>query len=84
MLESALASAGMGDPLNHSISVDPIRLFKTSPESYASVQQHIPVEKQDIVFISSNGWDALSKTWLGFTSLRTNRPDLRMKPSAPS
>ena len=49
MLESALANAGRGDLLDHSISVDPIRLFKTSPESYASVQHHIPVEKQAIV-----------------------------------
>ena len=49
MLESALANTGMADLLDHSISVDPIRLFKTSPESYALVQQHIPFEKQDIV-----------------------------------
>ena len=80
MLESALANAGMADLLDHSISVDPIRLFKTSPESYALVQQHIPIEKQDIVFISSNGWDALSKTWFGFTALWMNRQELRMKP----
>ena len=83
MLKSALVNVVMGDLLDHSISVDPIRLFKTSPESYALVQQHIPLEKQAVVFISSNGWDALSKTWFGFTFLRMNRRGLRMKPSIP-
>ena len=82
MLKSALVNVVMGDLLDHSISVDPIRLFKTSPESYDSVQQ-IPLEKQAVVFISSNGWDALSKTWFGFTFLQMNRRGLRMKPSIP-
>jgi len=43
MLTSAVASAGMEDVLDHVISVDPIRLFKTSPESYGLVQKFIPV-----------------------------------------
>ena len=33
MLTSAVKSAGMEEVLDHLISVDPIRLFKTSPES---------------------------------------------------
>jgi 2-haloacid dehalogenase len=33
MLLSAVNSAGMGDVLDHIISVDAVRLFKTSPES---------------------------------------------------
>jgi 2-haloacid dehalogenase len=37
MLTSAVKSAGMADVLDHVISVDPIRLFKTSPESYGLV-----------------------------------------------
>ena len=54
MLASAVASAGMEDLLDHVISVDPIRLFKTSPESYGLVQTFIAVEKEEVLFVSSN------------------------------
>lgn len=83
MLACAVASAGMKDLLDHCISVDPIRLFKTSPESYGLVQQHIPVEKEEIVFVSSNAWDALGATWFGFTTLWVNRQGLPFETIGP-
>ena len=73
MLHTAVSSAGMTDLIDHVISVDPIRLFKTAPEAYGFVQQTISAEKQDILFVSSNGWDALGATWFGFTTLWVNR-----------
>ena len=76
MLESAVTNAGMAILLDHLISVDAIRLFKTSPESYGLVQKHMPFEKQEILFVSSNGWDALGATWFGFTTLWVNRQGL--------
>ena len=76
MLESAVANAGMGQLLDHCLSVDAIRLFKTSPESYGLVQKTMPFEKQEILFVSSNGWDALGATWFGFRTLWVNRQGL--------
>jgi 2-haloacid dehalogenase len=76
MLDSAVASAGMTGLLDHCLSVDAIRLFKTSPESYGLVQKHMPHDKQDILFVSSNAWDALGATWFGFTTLWVNRQGL--------
>lgn len=73
MLESAVTNAGMKDLLDHTISVDPIRLFKTSPESYGLVQKVIPLEKDEILFVSSNAWDALGATWFGLITLWVNR-----------
>ena len=64
MLASAVKSAGMEDVLDHIISVDQIRLFKTSPESYGLVQKTISVNKDEVLFVSSNAWDALGATWL--------------------
>jgi 2-haloacid dehalogenase len=58
------------------ISVDPIRLFKTSPESYGLVEKNIPVDKSDVLFVSSNAWDALGATWFGFKTLWVNRQNL--------
>lgn len=76
MLDSAVLSAGMKDLLEHVISVDAIRIFKTSPESYGLVQKLLPLEKQEILFVSSNAWDALGATWFGFTTLWVNRQSL--------
>jgi len=83
MLSTAVSSAGMQDLIGHVISVDPIRLFKTSPEAYGLVQQTIPAEKQDILFVSSNGWDALGATWFGFTTLWVNRQQLPFEAIGP-
>ena len=83
MLESAVANAGMGHLLDHCLSVDAIRLFKTSPESYGLVQKVMPFEKQEILFVSSNGWDALGATWFGFTTLWVNRQGLPFEAIGP-
>ena len=76
MLASAIKSAGMESVLNYAISVDPIRLFKTAPESYGLVQKTIPVNKEEVLFVSSNAWDALGATWFGFKTLWINRQNL--------
>jgi 2-haloacid dehalogenase len=83
MLTSAVRSAGMAEVLDHLISVDPIRLFKTSPESYGLVQQAIPVTKDEVLFVSSNAWDALGATWFGFTTHWVNRQGLPFETLSP-
>ena len=83
MLKSAVKSAGMEEVLDHLISVDPIRLFKTSPESYGLVQQSIPVAKDEVLFVSSNAWDALGGTWFGFTTHWVNRQGLPFEALGP-
>ena len=83
MLNSAVKSAGMEGVLDHLISVDPIRLFKTSPESYGLVQQSIPVAKDEVLFVSSNAWDALGATWFGFTTHWVNRQGLPFEALGP-
>ena len=76
MLDSAVTSAGMTDLLDHVISIETIRRFKTSPESYGLVQRLIPVKTEEILFVSSNAWDALGATWFGFATLWVNRQGL--------
>jgi 2-haloacid dehalogenase len=83
MLVSAVKSAGMDGVLDHLISVDLIRQFKTSPESYGLVQQAIPVNKNEVLFVSSNAWDALGATWFGFTTHWVNRQGLPFEALSP-
>lgn len=76
MLASAVASAGMQGLLTQILSVDAIRLFKTAPQSYGLVLQAFPVKANEVLFVSSNAWDALGATWFGFTTLWVNRQNL--------
>ena len=76
MLDSAVRSAGMKDLLNHVISVDEVKQFKTSPASYGLVNKYFPFPTNEILFVSSNAWDALGATWFGFTTLWVNRQGL--------
>lgn len=73
MLQAAVASAGFDGLLDHVISVDPIRKFKTHPEAYALGEQATGLVAPDILFVSCNAWDALGATWYGYTTLWVNR-----------
>ncbi|MEK0417895.1 MAG: hypothetical protein RI949_1901 [Pseudomonadota bacterium] len=83
MLASAVRGAGMEGVLDHVISVDSIRLFKTAPETYALVQKTIPVSPEEVLFVSSNAWDALGATWFGFKTHWVNRQELPFEALTP-
>jgi len=76
MLQAAVHSAGLDGWLDHIISVDPIRKFKTHPEAYALGEQATGLAARDILFVSCNAWDALGATWYGYTTLWVNRYQL--------
>ena len=73
MLEVAVKSAGFTDLLQHLLSVDSVRRFKTDPAAYALGPQALGLPARDILFVSSNGWDAIGATWFGYTTLWVNR-----------
>ena len=76
MLQSAVRSAGMSEVLDAVLSVDRVRQFKTTPTSYQIVTEHFGFAPADVLFVSSNAWDALGATWFGFTTLWVNRQGL--------
>ena len=73
MLGIAVRSAGLDGLLDHVISVDSIRKFKTHPDAYAQGEKVTGLTRQQIVFVSSNAWDALGATWFGYRTLWVNR-----------
>lgn len=83
MLESAVTSAGLKGLLQKVISVDDIRQFKTSPQSYALVFDAFQVQADEVLFVSSNAWDALGATWFGFKTLWVNRQNLPFEAIGP-
>ena len=76
MLGIATRSAGLDGLLDHVISVDAVRKYKTHPDAYALGEQATGFARQQIVFVSSNGWDALAATWYGFRTLWVDRQGL--------
>lgn len=76
MLGIAVRSAGLEGLLDHVISVDKVRKYKTHPEAYALGEQVTGLRAAQIVFVSSNSWDALAATWYGYQTLWVNRYEL--------
>jgi 2-haloacid dehalogenase len=76
MLDVAVKSAGLEGVLDHVISVDSIRKYKTAPEAYALGTKATGFEAKQIAFVSCNSWDALAATWYGYQTLWVNRYQL--------
>lgn len=76
MLGIAVRSAGLEGLLDHVISVDAVRKYKTHPEAYRLGMQATGREARQVLFVSCNGWDALAATWFGYRTLWVNRYQL--------
>ena len=76
MLAVAVKSAGLDDVLDHVISTDSIRKYKTHPDAYALGPQATGVPVQQTAFVSCNSWDVLAATWFGYQTLWVNRYQL--------
>lgn len=73
MLGVAVKSAGFADLLQHVISVHSVRRYKTDPAAYALGPAALGLPAREILFVSSNAWDAIGATWFGYTTLWVNR-----------
>jgi 2-haloacid dehalogenase len=76
MLAVAIKSAGFDNLVDPVLSVHPIKRYKTDPQAYALGPQALQLPARDILFVSSNGWDAIGATWFGYTTLWVNRAGL--------
>ena len=79
MLGVAVQSAGFAGLLQHVLSVHNIKRFKTDPAAYALGPQALGLAARDILFVSSNCWDAIGATWYGYTTLWVNRFSLPLE-----
>lgn len=73
MLAVAVKSAGFAELLDPVLSVHELRRYKTDPACYRLGADALRLPERDILFVSSNGWDAIGATWFGFTTLWVNR-----------
>jgi len=73
MLRAVICHAGFERWLDPVLSVETTGRFKTDPATYALGTAALGLPAADIVFVSSNCWDAIGATWFGYTTLWINR-----------
>jgi len=73
MLDGAVKSAGIGDLLNDVLSVESVGIFKPHGSVYDLVGNRFGCAKSEVLFVSSNGWDAAAAAGYGFTTTWVNR-----------
>ncbi len=73
MLRDVVDAAGFGHYFDALLSADTVRSFKTTDEAYSLGTQWAGRPAQELVFVSSNGWDAACATWFGYRTFWVNR-----------
>lgn len=73
MLATVVESNGLKPYLDKVVTIEDVRLFKTAPQAYELLLKAFLVNKEEILFVSSNAWDALAAKWFGFDVFWVNR-----------
>ena len=73
MLATVVDSNGLKPYLDKVVTIEDVRLFKTAPQAYELLLKAFPLKKEEILFVSSNAWDALAAKWYGFDVFWVNR-----------
>ncbi|WP_053217836.1 haloacid dehalogenase type II [Virgibacillus senegalensis] len=73
MLEPLIHHSGLAPLFHEIISVDDIKQYKPSPASYNHVLNVLGVEREEVLFMSSNGWDISGAKSFGFQTAWINR-----------
>jgi 2-haloacid dehalogenase len=58
MLNTLVANTGLDRLLDATISIDSRKIFKPSPETYTLIEARLGVQPPDVLFVSSNPFDA--------------------------
>jgi 2-haloacid dehalogenase len=87
MLEPLIQNSGLSILFEKIISVDDIKQYKPTPASYSYALNILGLEREDVLFMSSNGWDISGAKNFGFKTAwinRSNLPveELNLKPHA--
>lgn len=73
MLAGAVHSAGVGAYLTAILSVETVGVFKPARSVYDMVGRALDTRPQEVLFVSSNGWDAAAAGAYGFQTVWVNR-----------
>ncbi len=71
--QRALVAGKLDSRIDEVLSVSAHRVYKPAPEAYRVATEHLGCKAADIVFVSSNGWDAAGAGSFGFRVVWCNR-----------
>jgi 2-haloacid dehalogenase len=58
MLDAPVKNSGLERVLDATISIDQQRIFKPAPEAYTLIEARLDIRPTEVLFVSSNPWDA--------------------------
>ena len=64
MLNALVHNSGLDRVLDATISIDSKRIFKPSPDAYTLIEEKLGVKPAEVLFVSSNPWDAVRRQGL--------------------
>ena len=73
MLEAAVRSAGLDGLLDANLSIEEVGIYKPDARVYQLAVDRLGVAREEICFLSSNGWDAKGAAHFGFKVAWINR-----------
>ena len=73
MLEAAVKNSGIDNLIGKNFSVEDVGIFKPDPRVYQIAVDGLNVRSEEIVFQSSNAWDASGASAFGFKVAWVNR-----------
>ena len=75
MLNAVVSHNKLDTMLDAVLSVDEVGIFKPDPRVYQLACDRLRLDRHEIGFVSSNGWDAAGAKTFGFTTFWINRMD---------
>jgi 2-haloacid dehalogenase len=87
MLAALVKNSGFDAFLDATISVDGARKFKPHPDCYALVEKTLGVKSDEVLFVSSNGFDIVGAKRFGFKAAWIRRgggPSVAVDPVLPA
>lgn len=73
MLDALVRNSGLDQYLEAVISVDAKQAYKPDPRAYELIQERLNVRPEEVVFVSSNGFDIAGASSFGFKVARIER-----------
>ncbi len=73
MLHAIVTNGRLDGVFDHLLSADAVGRFKTAPEAYELGPRAFCCAVDEILFVSSNCWDACGAAWYGYRSFWINR-----------
>lgn len=75
MLSAGVDETGFDGCLDGCVSVDRVQRYKPHPDTYRLTAEVANAARDEVIFVSFNGWDVAGVARLGFRTIWVNRAD---------